>query len=78
MTESTIEIDYCVPCGFLPRAIRLAELLLSTFRIGVDRLSLVTDDHGVFVLCVDGAVMYDKSDGTCDPNEIIRRVRATL
>ncbi len=77
MIGSIIEIEYCVPCGFLPRAIRLAELLLSTFRTGVDRLSLVTDDHGVFVVCVDARGVRQQRRA-CDPGEITRRVRATL
>ena len=75
---SDVEIEYCVPCGFLNRAVDLAETLLSTFGADVDSVSLVTGDHGVFEVRVDGAVVFDKADDEYDVDEITRRVRAEL
>ena len=75
---SDVEIEYCVPCGFLNRAVDLAETLLSTFGADADSVSLVTGDHGVFEVRVDGAVVFDKADDEYDVDEITRRVRAEL
>ena len=75
---SDVEIEYCVPCGFLNRAVDLAETLLSTFGADVDSVSLVTGDHGVFKVRVDGAVVFDKAEDEYDVDEITRRVRAEL
>ena len=52
---SDVEMAYCVPCGFLNRAVDLAETLLSPFGADIDSVSLVTGDHGVFEVRVDGA-----------------------
>ncbi|WP_424008452.1 Rdx family protein [Haloferax denitrificans] len=55
MTE--VEIEYCVPCGFL------------------DRVALVTGDHGVLTVTVDGERVWDKSEDEFDPDLVLRRVR---
>jgi len=75
---ATVEIEYCVPCGFLNRATDVAEALLSTFGEDVDRVSLVTGDQGVFEVRVDDAVVFDKETDEYDIDEITRRVRAEL
>jgi len=75
---SDVEIEYCVPCGFLNRAVDLAEALLSTFGADIDSVSLVTGDHGVFEVRVDGAVVFDKEEDEYDVDGITRRVRAEL
>ena len=69
---SDIEIEYCVPCGFLNRAVDLAEALLSTFGADVDSVSLVTGDHGVFEVRVDGAVVFDEAEDEADEAAVIR------
>lgn len=75
---TTVEIEYCVPCGFLNRASDLAETLLSTFGDDLDRVSLVTGDHGVFVVRVDDEVVFDKAEDDYDVDEITRNVRNVL
>ena len=75
---SDVEIASCVPYGFLNRAVDLAETLLSTFGADVDSVSLVTGDHGIFEVRVDGAVVFDKAEDEYDIDEITRRVRAEL
>ena len=76
MTE--VEIEYCVPCGFLNRASDLAEALLSALGEDLERVSLVTGDHGVFRVSVDGEVVFDKDEDDYDVDEITRQVRAAL
>jgi selenoprotein W-related protein len=71
-----IEIEYCVPCGFLERASDLAETLLSSLGEELDRVSLVTGDRGVFRVTVDGEVVFDKDEDDYDVDAIVREVRA--
>lgn len=75
---STIEVEYCVPCGFLDRAMDVSEALLSALGDDVDRLSLVTGDHGVFQVRVDDETVFDTADQDYDVDEIVRAVRAEL
>jgi selenoprotein W-related protein len=75
---TTVEIEYCVPCGHLDRASDLAGHLLRTFRERLDRVALVTGDGGVFVVRVDGERVYDVAEDPYDPDEIARRVRDRL
>ena len=79
MSEVDVEIEYCVPCGFLDRASDLQYLLLRTFGQQLDRVSLCTGDDGVFRVVVGGEVVYDKFEhGPYDPDEVVREVRARL
>jgi len=72
---STIEIEYCVPCGFLDRALTVEEAICRQFADQLDRISLVTGDHGVFIVRVDSEVVFDKADDPFDVDGIVRRVR---
>ena len=75
---STVEIEYCVPCGFLNRASDLSEHLLSTFGEDLDSVALVTGDHGVFEVSVDGEVVFRKAEDEYSIDEITRRVRDAM
>lgn len=75
---SEVEIEYCVPCGFLNRATDTAEVLLSTFGADIDRVSLVTGDAGVFQVRVDGEAVFDKEFEEYDLDQITRSVREEL
>ncbi|SFR45520.1 SelT/SelW/SelH family protein [Halogeometricum limi] len=73
-----VEIEYCVPCEFLDRAEAIQHALLSQFGERLDRVSLVTGDHGVLTVAVDGEVVWDKADDEYDVDEITRRVRSSV
>ncbi|MDL5360896.1 Rdx family protein [Halalkalicoccus sp. NIPERK01] len=73
---TTVEIEYCVPCGFLERAEAVQHALLSQFGEGIDELALVTGDHGIFEVRVDGEVVFEKSEDEFDVDRITRDVRA--
>jgi selenoprotein W-related protein len=75
---TAVEIEYCVPCGFLNRATDLAEALLSALGQDVDSVALVTGDHGVFRVRVNEELVFDKETDEYDVEEITRRVRAEL
>ena len=76
MTE--VEIEYCVPCGFLNRAEDVQHVLLSSFGQNLDAVTLRTGDHGVFTVSVDGETVFDKSDDEYDVDEITRAVKNRL
>lgn len=72
---TTVDIEYCVPCGMLDRALTVEEAILRQFGDRLDRVSLVTGDHGIFVVRVDGEQVFDKETDAFDVDGIVRRVR---
>jgi len=72
---TTVEIEYCVPCGMLNRALDVEEAILRQFGEHVERVTLVTGDHGIFVVRVDGEQIFDKETDAFDVDEIVRRLR---
>jgi selenoprotein W-related protein len=72
---TSVEIEYCVPCGFLDRAQAVQESLLRTFGERLDAVTLRTGRDGVFRVSVDGTVVFDVADDEFDVDEIVRRVR---
>jgi selenoprotein W-related protein len=58
-----VEIEYCVPCGHLERAIDTQRVILSEFGQKLRSVALVTGDSGVFKIRVDGEQIFDKKSG---------------
>ncbi|WP_049996862.1 SelT/SelW/SelH family protein [Halococcus sediminicola] len=75
---ATVEIEYCVPCGFLERAEDIQHALLTNFGAELDRVALVTGDHGVLEVRVDGETVFDKADDEYDVDGIAREIRSRL
>ncbi len=75
---TTVKIEYCVPCGFLDRAQRIQRQLLEQFGEELDSVALVTGDHGVLRVTVDGDLVYDKETDEYDLDAITRDVKASL
>ena len=72
-----IEIEYCVPCGYLPRAIDAQTKLLETFGNRLESVSLKTGRKGVFTFRANGETIYEKPD-LFSIDSIIRRVDELL
>ena len=71
-----VEIEYCAQCRWLPRAAWLAQELLGTFEGDIGHVALVPGTGGVFVVRVDGVVLWDrKADGFPEPSAVKRRIR---
>jgi len=72
-----VEIEYCAQCGFLPRAVWLAQELLTTFAFELRELVLVPGKGGILVVRVDGEVVFDRkeTDGAIDPKVVKQLVR---
>lgn len=75
---ATVEIEYCVPCGFRERALDVQEAILNGVEEELEELSLVMGDHGVFTVSVDGETVFDKEEDEFDVDEITRSVRNSL
>jgi len=70
-----VEIEYCVPCGHLDRAVDLQRDLLALFGQQLETVALRPGDGGVFVVRVDGEQVFDKSTDEYDEEAITEAVR---
>lgn len=69
-----VEIEYCVPCGMLPRAQDLQQAILEEYGERVDRVALVTGDAGVFEVRVDDEQVFDKEEDEYSEDDIVDSV----
>ena len=72
---TTVEIEYCVPCGFRERALDVQQAVLNGLETELERVSLVMGDHGVFQVRADGDIVYDKEEDELDVDDIVREIR---
>ncbi len=72
-----IEIEYCVPCGYLPRATEAQTRLLEEFGNAIEGVMLKTGRKGVFTFTADGEQIYAKPD-EFDIDAIVGTVRGML
>ena len=70
-----IEVEYCVPCGMLNRAVDVSRAILPQFGESIAEAALVTGDDGVFIVRVDGVVVFDLTEDAYDVDAIVRAVR---
>jgi len=61
--STSVEIEYCVPCGHLDRAIDTQRCILERFGRQVDGVRLKTGHGGVFTIRVDNEQIYDNTRG---------------
>lgn len=73
---TSVDIEYCVPCGHRSRALDVADHLLDSFGQELEAVSLVTGDSGVFKISVDGDLVFDKSEDEFDIDAITDDVQA--
>lgn len=57
---TTVEIEYCVPCGLLESAIETQTRLLNEFGQDLDGVTLIPGHGGVFVVTTDDETIWDK------------------
>ncbi|MGH8915496.1 MAG: Rdx family protein [Acidimicrobiia bacterium] len=75
--SASVEIEYCVPCGHLDRAIVTQRAILEAFGRKVDGVRLKTGHGGVFTIRVDEHQIYDETKGF-DLDTIISDIEARL
>jgi selenoprotein W-related protein len=59
--KPVLRIEYCVPCGYLPRATWQAQELLQTFAESLDHLELVPGTKGCYEVTLDDSVVFSKN-----------------
>lgn len=72
-----VEIEYCVPCGHLEKAIDTQRVILTEFGQKLRSVSLVTGEKGVFKIRVNGEQIFDSSDGY-DEAAILASIKGRL
>lgn len=72
-----IEIEYCVPCGYLERAIDAQRTLLTALGADLEAVTLKTGTKGVFTFRAGDEVIYSKPDDF-DITTIVEKVKARL
>ncbi len=77
MANPTVEIQYCVPCGHLPRALDVQKTILERFGQKLDGVKLKTGDSGVFKIRVESEEIYSKP-AEFDLNSILETIEARL
>jgi len=77
MANTTVEIEYCVPCGHLPRAMDVQKAILERFGQDIDGVKLKTGEGGVFKVRVDAELIYSKPD-PFDLDTVIETIGARL
>lgn len=73
--KPNIEIEYCVPCGHLDRALDTERTILERFGREVAGVRLKTGHGGVFTIRVDDEEIYDNSRGF-DIGEVLEVIEA--
>ncbi len=72
-----IEIEYCVPCGYLARATQAQTRLLEELGGHLESVALKTGDKGVFTFRANGEEIYSKPE-EFDIDAIVSKVRGML
>lgn len=75
--SASVEIEYCVPCGHLDRAMATQRAILETFERRVEGVKRKTGDGGVFTIRVDDEQIYGKSRAF-DLADILSDIEAPL
>lgn len=65
---STVEIEYCVACGYLNRALATQRALLEEFGETLEAVALVPGDRGVFEVRVGGDTVWAGDVHGIDPD----------
>jgi selenoprotein W-related protein len=72
---TTVEIEFCLPCGYLNRAEDVQHVLIQTLGETIDEVTLIPGDDGVFTVTVDDTKVFDIADDDYDVDQIVRTVR---
>jgi selenoprotein W-related protein len=80
MTQARVEIEYCRQCRWMLRAAWMAQELLTTFEDEIGGVTLVPGTGGVFVVRVDGDIVWSRKEAGRFPEitELKQRVRDVI
>lgn len=71
--STRVEIEYCVPCGHLERAIETQRSILGHFGRRVEDVALKTGDGVVFTIRADDEEIYDRPSTWINSSQISNR-----
>ncbi len=76
-TKYRVEIEYCTQCRWLPRAVWIAQELLTTFEAELAEVALVPGKGGVLEIRVDGVKVWSlkQEHRLPEPKELKQLVR---
>lgn len=72
---TTVEIEFCLPCGYLNRAEDVQHVLFESLGETIDAVTLIPGENGVFTVTVDQQTVFDIADDDYDVDQIVRNVR---
>ena len=75
---TSVEIEYCVPCGHPDNAIDTQRALLEAFGLRLDGVRLKTGEGGVFKVRVDDELVFDKAEEGYDLDDGVEAVEARV
>lgn len=71
---TTVEIEYCDPCGYLEQAAESQGVILESCSDALDGVQLVPGDGGIFQVRVDDDVVFDTDESDYDPSAVLEAV----
>lgn len=75
MSKPAVTIQYCVPCGFLPRALDVQKEILERFGRKLAGVTLEPVGDGIFAIDLDGKRVYEKP-APYDLDEVLAAIEA--
>jgi selenoprotein W-related protein len=72
-----VEIEYCVPCGYLERALEAERAILEAYGQRIAGVTLKTGEKGVFTFSANGDTIYAKPE-EFRLTEVVARIGARL
>ncbi len=73
MSKTTVQIQYCVPCGHLPRALDVQKAILERFGESLGGVTLKPGAGGIFTIDVGDERVYTKPE-EFDLDEVLRSI----
>lgn len=80
MEKPRITIEFCTQCNWMLRAAWMAQELLQTFGQDIGEVALIPGSSGIFVIAVDGDLVWDrKTEGGFPEAKVLKhRIRDLL
>ncbi|WP_018257199.1 SelT/SelW/SelH family protein [Halomicrobium katesii] len=75
---TSVEVEYCDPCGFIDRATETQTQILESCGETVDGVELVPGEDGIFEVRVDDSVVFDVDELEYDLTTIMEGVCGQL
>lgn len=72
------EIEYCVACGHLDKAVETQRQLLAAYGEQLEGVLLRTGHNGVFKVHVDGELVLDAQQEGFDPDRVYKEIDERL